>query len=278
MKHESVAAALLEAGGLKLSENEPFILASRKIGPVYLDVRQLTATPSGWSATIDELVALIAKVGDFEVVSGGELADLFFSIPVALRLGKPHLAIRKVAKGYGAGGTGRLVGRIEKGQRVVHVSDLITSGTSALDWVDTVRGSGGLIENYVAVFDRGQGGREALREKGVQLHSLLELDSEFLKFAAARGFLREKGLESIRSYLHDSDGWARGYLRRRPEFLTGRIEAENGRLSRPEGLEVLTRGYPELIPELGDVVRRKLRELDLDERLLKSPGDSADGG
>jgi len=273
LKHERVAAALLEAGGLKLSEDVPFILASRKIGPVYVDVRQLTATPSGWSDTVDELAAVVAATGNFEAVSGGELADLFFSIPVALRLGKPHLAIRKTVKGYGAGATGRLVGRIETGGRAVHVSDLITSGTSALDWVDTVRGGGGLVEHYVAVFDRGQGGGEALRERGVQLHSLLELNSDFLKLASARGFLPEKGLESIQRYLQDSDGWARDYLRRRPEFLTARIEAGNGRLIRPEGLEVLTRGYPELIPELGEVVRKKLRELKLDEGLLKPPGD-----
>lgn len=272
MKHEKVAVALLEAGGLRLSQDEPFVLASRKIGPLYIDVRQLTATPSGWSATIDELAAIVASVGDFEAVSGGELADLFFSVPVALRLGKPHLAIRKAPKAYGAGGGGRLVGRIEEGQRVVHVSDLITSGTSALDWVDTVRSAGGRVEHYAAVFDRDQGGKEALREKGVELHSLLTLGREFLAFAVDRGFFPEAGLESIESYLHDPDGWARDYLRRRPEFLTGRIQTENGRLARPEGLEVLTRGYPELVPELRDVVRRRLRELGVDERLLNSAG------
>jgi orotate phosphoribosyltransferase len=266
VKHEAVASALLEAGGLKLNEEEPFILASRKIGPVYLDVRQLTATPSGWTSAVEALAQVVRTIGSCDLIAGGELADLFFSIPVALRLGKPHLAIRKAPKTYGAGG-GRLVGRIERGQTVVHVSDLITSGTSALDWVEVLRGAGGVVEGYVVVFDRGQGGREALVQKGVVLHSLLTLDEEFLSYASEKNNLSRSQLDSIERYLKDPEGWARDFLRRRPSFLTERVAAEGGKLTRSEGLEVLTKGYPDLIPELGDMVRKRLREIGASDAL-----------
>ena len=154
-----------------------------------------------------------------------ELADLFFSIPVALELGKPHLAIRKVAKEHGTGG--RLVGRVESGQKVFHFSDLITSGKSALDWIETIRSAGGEIAHYFAVFDRGQGGRKALSENGVELHTLLVLDEEFLSFASAKGYLRQAHVETIRRYLEDPEAWTQEFLVRRPTFLA---EKNRGRL------------------------------------------------
>jgi orotate phosphoribosyltransferase len=263
--NKEVSQAILGVHGLRFNADEPFILASRKIGPLYVDVRQLTTAPESWKVTIDELVRVVGPIQGTEAISGGELADLFFSIPVALRLAKPHIAVRKTAKGYGAGG--RLVGAVARGMHVVHVSDLITSGTSALDWVRAIREAGGRVDHYVVVFDRGQGGSEALWEQGVNLHALVSLDEEFLAFASERGSLPGRHAESVRRYLKDPDGWATDFLRGRPSFLTDRIEGAGGKLTKSEGLEVLTKGYPELVPELGASVRRKLREAGIEAAL-----------
>lgn len=268
MKHEKVAAALIGAGGLRFNAQEPFVLASMKIGPVYIDVRQLTSTPEGWKETTEELVEVVRGLGRVDAISGGELADLFFSVPVALELGLPHLAIRKQPKGHGIGG--RLVGEVKSGSRFVHVSDLVTSGTSALEWVRVIRGAGGVVKDYVVVFDRNQGGREALGAEGVKVHSLLVLSDEFLSFASDSGGLARGQMEAVRRYLADPEGWSQGFLRRNPRFLTERIEGADGRMTRSDGLEVLVQGYPELVPELGSVVRKRLGDLGLDEELAPS--------
>jgi orotate phosphoribosyltransferase len=266
MKHAKVATALLDVGGLRFNTVDPFILASRKICPVYVDVRRLTTKPEGWRAAVDGLVKVVKGLGNINAVSGGELADLLFSVPVAFELGLPHLAIRKQPKGYGTGG--RLIGEVNPGSSFAHVSDLITSGTSALQWIDAIREAGGVVNDYLVVFDRKQGGREALDRKGVRVHSLLELDNDFMSFALGQGSLTDAQMDAVQEYLADPERWSVGYLRRNPRFLTERITASGGRMSRSEGLEVLTQGYPELITEVGAKVRRRLREVGLDEDLL----------
>jgi orotate phosphoribosyltransferase len=81
-----VADALLEVGALRFDEANPFVYASRKLGPVYVDVRRLSGSPRRWSEVVDELASAIGtEVGEenFQVVSGGEVADLLFSIPLS---------------------------------------------------------------------------------------------------------------------------------------------------------------------------------------------------
>jgi orotate phosphoribosyltransferase len=266
MRHVRVATALLNVGGLRFNTADPFILTSRKICPVYVDVRMLTSRPEGWKAAVDGLAEAVRGLGNVNAVSGGELADLLFSVPVAFKLGMPHLAIRKQPKGYGTGG--RLIGEVSQGSRFAHVSDLITSGTSALQWIDAIREAGGVVSDYLVVFDRNQGGKEALDRKGVRVHSLLELDDGFVAFASGRGGLTGAQVEEVRKYLADPEQWSVGFLRRNPRFLTKRIAAAGGLITRSEGLEVLTQGYPELIAEVGAKVRRRLREIGLKEDLL----------
>jgi len=266
MKHAKVAMALLDVGGLRFDTTDPFILASRKICPVYVDVRRLTTKPEGWRSAVDGLAGVIRGLGNIDAVSGGELADLLFSVPVAFELGLPHLAIRKQAKGYGTGG--RLVGEVKHGNTFVHVSDLITSGTSALQWIDAIREAGGVVNDYLVVFDRNQGGREALDMEEVRVRSLLELNDEFLSFASDRGSLTDAQLDAVREYLADPEQWSVNFLRRNPQFIMERITSDGGRISRSEGLEVLTQGYPELMGEVGAKVRRRLHEIGLEEDLL----------
>jgi uridine monophosphate synthetase len=255
----AVAKALITAGALRFDSEKPFVLASRKIAPVYVDVRQLTGAPAGWSATVEALAAVVKGISPTASVSGGELADLFFSVPVALRLGRRHLAIRKAPRGYGAGG--RLVGSVAKGEEFVHVSDLVTAGTSAMQWVAVIREAGGELAHYVTVFDRVQGGREGLAKEGVQLHALVSLDGEFLRSAVEAGALDPARLGAVNRYLADPDGWAREFLLANPAFLTERIMGVGGKLTRSEGFEVLAEGYPELRPQLGGQVAKKLREI-----------------
>jgi hypothetical protein len=150
---------------------------------------------------------------------------------------------------------------------VVHVSDLITSGTSALDWVNAIREAGAEVGHYFAVVDRMQGGEEALEAVGVKLHSLLKLDAEFLETAVTEGLLEEDSAKGIRSHLENPERWAENLLLSRPEILYGYIAAEGGKLTRREGVDIITIGYPDLVTKLGDSVRQRLRSLGVKDRI-----------
>lgn len=151
------------------------------------------------------------------------------------------------------------------GQRVLHVADLVTTGESAVDWVRALRGSEMAVEHYAAVFDRMQGGGDRLRQEGVAVHSLARLDRDFLELAAAGQ------ADSIAEYLRDPEGWARRFLRRDPGFVLRHTDVSGGQVVRPEGLQVLTEGYPALVGELEGAVCEGLGRMGVEEpaRLLR---------
>lgn len=257
---QEAARALLQVGALKFDSAEPFVYASHKIGPVYVDARQLSSDPACWALIVNQLAALVEEKvgsGSFDQISGGEVADLLFSIPVAMKLMKPHLTIRKTPKAHGLGG--RLVGRLVRGQRVVHIADMITAGTSAADWVGVIRAEGGVVEDYFSVFDRGQGGAEALQAMGVRVTALLRLDRAFVEAAVELGYLGQREASGILAYLDDPDGWARKFLREEPEVLERHVSVSDGKLVGREGVDVLAVGYPELKDELGPALLESLR-------------------
>ncbi len=91
---------------------------------------------------------------------------------LALRDGRPFVIVRGQTKEYGT--ANRLEGVYEAGERVLLVEDIVTSGGAALEAVEALREAGLTVESALCVLDRGEGGREALADAGVELHPLLE--------------------------------------------------------------------------------------------------------
>ncbi|HXW36343.1 MAG TPA: hypothetical protein VEJ36_00320 [Nitrososphaerales archaeon] len=183
-------------------------------------------------------------------------------MPVAIALGKPHLTVRKTPKGYGAGG--RLIGPSPNGRRFVHIADLITNGASAMEWVEAISEAGGTVERYLVVVDRDQGGRAALKSKGIELGSLLTLDERLLELAAEQGSISGEAKSSIAEYLDDPEEWSRDFLRRNPSFITERVQSSGGRISLSEGIDILRLGYPELVPEFRRLLIGRFAEIGVD--------------
>jgi len=156
-----------------------FILASGKSSSIYVDARLTTMSPEG--------LVLIGSLGleyidaqkwDPDSVGGLTLgADpitMAISYTSAGRL-KPlrGFTVRKEPKAHG---TGNLIeGPFRTGDRVVIIEDVITTGKSALQAVDSVEQSGGHIIGVLAVVDREEGGREALQARGYKVASLIRI-------------------------------------------------------------------------------------------------------
>ena len=153
-----------------------FTLASGKQSDLYVDCRLTTMHPEGLSLIGPLALHAIAERGWHPDAVGGLTlgADpVSYAIAYASQLaGLPVRAftVRKEAKTHG---TGKLIeGPFERGDRVVVIEDVITTGGSALRAVEAVHAAGGTVVGVLAVVDREEGGREAIEAGGWRVAAL----------------------------------------------------------------------------------------------------------
>ena len=153
-----------------------FTLASGKQSDIYIDARLTTMSPDG--------MVLIGKLGLRAISDKDWLPDSIGGLtmgadPVAFSISHVSalkeqpvraFSVRKEAKAHGTGN--RIEGPFYKGDRVVVIEDVITTGKSALQAVDAIEAAGGRILGVLAVVDRQDGGREAISARGYDVISL----------------------------------------------------------------------------------------------------------
>ncbi|MEM1101172.1 MAG: orotate phosphoribosyltransferase, partial [Pseudomonadota bacterium] len=147
------ARMLLEIGAVNFRPEEPYILASGKPSPSYIDCRKLISFPRIRSTLMDFLVATVMRDAGFEAfdnIAGGETAGIPFAALVAERMALPMTYVRKKPKGYGRGA--RIEGHMTEGERVLLVEDLTTDGGSKLSFVDAIREAGAECGHTEVIF------------------------------------------------------------------------------------------------------------------------------
>ena len=153
-----------------------FVLASGKSSPFYVDARLTTMSPQGM-VTIGALGLEQIDTAGWKPDSVGGLtlgADpIAFAISYASAITQIPLrafTVRKEAKQHG---TGNLIeGPFKPGDNVVIIEDVITTGKSAIQAIDAVESAGGAILGVLAVVDREDGGRQAIRARGYDVIAL----------------------------------------------------------------------------------------------------------
>jgi orotate phosphoribosyltransferase len=206
-----VSALLWETSAVKVSVEEPFTIASGNRSPIYVDCRVLISYP--WARGLVTACAqwLVEAQGlEADYLAGGETAGIPYGAWLAERLGKPFVYVRKEPKGHGLGA--QIEGALPAGKRVLLCEDLVTDGKSKLTFIEGIRGAECEVTDCIVVFDRQQGGAEVLRETGVTLHGLSNLE-RLLDLGARSGRLSREDLASIQTYLADPETWhtERGY-------------------------------------------------------------------
>lgn len=145
-----------------------FQLRSGTSATDYFDKYRFESDPVLLEAIIDHLVPMIPSGS--EVLAGLELGGVPIVTAMSLRTGIPAVFVRKHAKEYG---TRRLAeGREVVGQRLLIVEDVVTTGGQVIESCLALRDLGAAVDHALCVIDRGAGGRQALAEIGVELHSL----------------------------------------------------------------------------------------------------------
>lgn len=163
----------------------------------------------------------------YDLVSGGERRDFFFSLPVARALGLPHVSIFKDLSAVYTDAEGRTkpvaAGELA-GKRALHIADLVTEASSyTRAWIPAMEALGARITSSLAVVDRDQGGRETLAKAGIPLRALIRIDGAFFEAAVEQGKLTAAQRDMAGAFLADPDAFTRDFLRARPTYLSEQI-------------------------------------------------------
>lgn len=149
-----VAEFLLQIKAVKLQPNEPFTWASGWSSPIYCDNR-LTLSYPAIRTHIRQAYAesILKQFGKPDLIAGVATGGIAQGALVAQELGIPFVYVRSSAKGHGLGN--QIEGHFEKGQRVVVIEDLISTGGSSLVAVNALREAGCEVRGLVAIFSYG---------------------------------------------------------------------------------------------------------------------------
>ena len=194
-----IAKDLLSIGAVFLRPDEPFTWASGIKSPIYCDNRLTLSAPSVREEIENGLAELIEEFyPGAEVLMGTSTAGIAHAAITATILDLPMGYVRGGSKDHGR--KNQIEGKLEPGQKVVVVEDLISTGGSVLEVVDVLRAAGAEVLGVVSIFTYGmKKGLERLAADKVENHSLSNLDA-LVKVAAAEGDIRESDCEKLLAF------------------------------------------------------------------------------
>ncbi len=187
--NKKIAKDLLSIGAVFLRPEEPFTWASGIKSPIYCDNR-LTLTAVEVRKHVEAGLAEIIRANfpDAEVLMGTSTAGIAHAAITATLLDLPMGYVRSGNKDHGR--QNRIEGKLEKGQKVVVVEDLISTAGSCIEVVEALREAGAEVLGVASIFTYGmQKGIDRLREAQVVNHSLSNLDT-LVEVAADEGYIR----------------------------------------------------------------------------------------
>ena len=197
---EKVAAELLRIKAVFLRPDEPFTWASGIKSPIYCDNRLILTAPEARNVVENAIADAVKSLyPEAEVLMGTSTAGIAHAAIAAHILGMPMGYVRGSAKDHGRGN--RIEGRLEKGQKVVVIEDLISTGGSCIDVVEALRESGAEVLGVVSIFTYGmKKGLERLAAAGVENHSLSNFDT-LVKVAVEEGYIRPADEKRLKLFM-----------------------------------------------------------------------------
>ncbi|WP_462248229.1 orotate phosphoribosyltransferase [Ekhidna sp.] len=201
-----IAADLLKIGAIKLSPNEPFTWASGWKSPIYCDNRLSLSYPDVRSKIKTALSLAISNSFDgIDVIAGVATAGIPQGALVAEELGLPFIYVRSKSKGHGL--QNMIEGKIEEGQKVLLIEDLISTGGSSLAAADALKEAGADVVGMVAIFTYGfQVSQDNFENNGVDLVVLSDYH-HLLDHAQDERMFENDVLKTLKEWRDDPGNW-----------------------------------------------------------------------
>ncbi len=205
---KEIAKGLLSIEAVFLRPDEPFTWASGIKSPVYCDNRLILTDPE-MRDKVEQAIADVVKkeYPAVQVLMGTSTAGIAHAAIAGHILGLPMGYVRSGAKDHGR--NNRIEGRLEKGQRAVVVEDLISTGGSVIDVVETLREAGADVLGIVSIFTYGmEKGRKRLAAASVKNISLTDFDA-VAEAAVETGYIKEDDIARLKAFRDNpqDEGW-----------------------------------------------------------------------
>lgn len=210
MKKE-IAKGLLSIQAVFLRPDEPFTWASGIKSPIYCDNRLTLTAPQVRTKVEEGLMQVIKEhYPECEVIMGTSTAGIAHAAIVGHMMGLPMGYVRSSAKDHGR--TNKIEGKLEAGQKVVVVEDLISTGGSVLDTVSALREVGAEVLGVASIFTYGmQKGLDRMADANVKNVSLSDLDN-LVEVAAEEGYIKQEDVEKLIAFRNNpsDESWMKG--------------------------------------------------------------------
>ncbi len=205
---KTIASSLLQIKAIKLSPANPFTWASGWHSPIYCDNRTALSFPEVRTTIYKSFAQVIEeKYPDVDVIAGVATGAIAWGAGAAEILGKPFIYVRSSAKAHGL--TNQVEGYFEKGQKVVVVEDLISTGGSSLAAVEALRAAGCEVVGMVAIFTYGfPTATENFEKAAVELTTLSDY-STMIEAAVEAKYVSEEEISTLKEWRVAPSEWGR---------------------------------------------------------------------
>ena len=200
------AGHLLESRAIVLQPDHPFTWASGWLSPIYCDNRVTLSYPAVRNHIKEAFQkTILEKFGKPDLIAGVATGAIAHGALVADLMELPMIYVRATAKDHGR--QNLIEGRMEPGQKIVVVEDLISTGGSSLRAVEALREAGGLVEGMVAIFTYGfPVASAAFVKAGVKVFTLSNYHT-LIDMALETGYILENQVELLSKWREDPSGW-----------------------------------------------------------------------
>ncbi len=203
---KKIAEYLLQIKAIKLQPSNPFTWASGWKSPIYCDNRKTLSFPEVRSFIRDSFAGVVKEYyPGAELVAGVATGAIAHGALVAEKLGLPFIYVRSEAKEHGLGN--QIEGYYEKGQKVVVIEDLISTGGSSLGAVRALREAGCDVLGMAAIFTyEFSKSADGFKAAGCELHTLSNY-SVLISTAVDTGYITNDDVETLKRWRLDPAGW-----------------------------------------------------------------------
>jgi len=206
---EKTAELLLQINAIKLNPKNPFTWSSGWKSPIYCDNRLTLSFPPIRNYIREEFEKIIDKqFGKPDVIAGVATGAIGIGILVAEIMGLPFVYVRPEPKKHGR--QNQIEGFLQKGQNVVVVEDLISTGGSSIQAVQALREAGANVKGMVAIFTYGFPiAGENFKNANVELRTLSDY-AHLLTLAVSKKYITEDEQQALKQWNEDPEHWSVG--------------------------------------------------------------------